>query len=174
MKDWLKFLLLGILSIVFGIFVLGAPVVASLAVTTVTGFLFLFMGGLQVVGGFSGEGLAEKIFGILMGLLMLFLGWSFVANPLEGTVSLALLVLILFAASGVVRLAFSWRMRSTPYFWPMLISGALSILLAGYIWTNFAAASVSILGIMLGIELLFNGWGLVVLGLFVRKIPQQE
>ena len=52
----------------------------------------------------------------------------------------------------------------------MLISGALSVLLAGYIWANFETASISILGIMLGIELLFNGWGLIVMGLFARRL----
>ena len=104
MKDWLKLVLLGVLSVVFGVFVLGAPVVASLAVTTMTGILFLIMGGLQVVGGFSGDGMGQKIFGILMGLIMIFLGWSFLANPLEGTISLALMVVILLAASGIVRL----------------------------------------------------------------------
>jgi len=171
MKDWVKFLALGILSMAFGVFVLGAPVVASFAVTTVTGVMLLVIGGLQVVGGFSGEGLFQKAFAILLGVVMVFLGWSFLANPLQGTISLALMVMILLAASGVLRLIFSWRMRATQFFWPMLISGAASVLLAGYIWANFATASVSILGIMLGIELLFNGFGLVLLALFVRSVP---
>lgn len=173
MKDWVKFLALGILSIAFGVFVLGAPVVASFAVTTVTGVLLLVIGGLQVVGGFSGEGFFQKAFAILMGVVMVILGWSFLANPLEGTISLALMVMILLGVSGIVRLIFSWRMRQTQFFWPMLISGAASVLLAAYIWMNFAAASVALLGIMLGVELLFNGFGLILLALFVRKLPPQ-
>ena len=171
MKDWMKFVVLGVLSIAFGVFVLGAPVVASLAVTSLTGILLLVIGGLQVVGGFSGEGFFNKAFAILLGLVMVFLGWSFLANPLEGTISLALMVMLLLAVSGVVRLILAWRMRQTSYFLPMLISGAASVFLAGYIWANFATASVSILGIMLGVELLFNGFGLFVLGLFMRKLP---
>lgn len=171
MKDWMKFVILGVLSVAFGVFVLGAPVVASLAVTSLTGILLLVIGGLQVVGGFSGEGFFNKAFAILLGIVMVFLGWSFLANPLEGTISLALMVMVLLAVSGVVRLILAWRMRQTSYFLPMLISGAASVFLAGYIWANFATASVSILGIMLGVELLFNGFGLFVLGLFMRKLP---
>ena len=49
MSDWVKWLLLGLLSIVFGIFVLGAPVVASIAVTVVTGVLLLISGALRRV-----------------------------------------------------------------------------------------------------------------------------
>ena len=56
----------------------------------------------------------------------------------------------------------------------MLISGALSILLAGYILANFARASVNLLGILLGIELLFNGAGLIVLAFFLRTHPEKD
>ena len=170
MKEWVKWLGLGILSVVFGLVVLGNTVAASLAVTTVTGILFLVSGGFEIYAGVTADGIAAKIFAVALGLLMAFLGLSFISNPLEGTISLALLVLILLAASGVVRILFAWRMRQTQFFWPMLLSGALSVLLAAYILANFATASVQILGILLGVELLFNGAGLIVLAFFLRTV----
>ncbi|MBB93217.1 MAG: hypothetical protein CML68_01230 [Rhodobacteraceae bacterium] len=172
MKEWVKWLILGILSVVFGVIVLGNTVAASLAVTTVTGILFLVSGGFQVAAGFSVEGTGHKVFTMALGALMVILGLSFITNPLEGTISLALLVLILLAASGIVRIIFAKRMKDTPFFWPMLISGALSVLLAAYILANFATAGPQLLGILLGIELIFNGAGLVVLAFFVRTIGQ--
>lgn len=170
MKEWLKLLLLGALSVAFGIFVLGNVVMATLAVTTLVGFLFLVSGGFQVVAGVTSQVGSARVFSIILGALMLFLGLSFLVNPLEGMISLTMLVLILLAASGIVRLVQAFRMKATPYFWPMLISGALSVLLAFYILSNFATASVSLLGIMMGIELLFNGAGMIVLAFFVRAI----
>ncbi|MEB8388857.1 DUF308 domain-containing protein [Rhodobacteraceae bacterium KMM 6894] len=170
MKEWLKLLLLGALSVAFGIFVLGNVAMASLAVTTLVGFLFLISGGFQVVAGFTGDAGSARAFSIIMGVLMAVLGLSFLVNPLEGMMSLTMLVLILLVASGVVRLVLAFRMQATPYFWPMLISGALSVLLAAYIMANFATASVSLLGIIMGIELLFNGAGLIVLAFFVRAV----
>jgi uncharacterized membrane protein HdeD (DUF308 family) len=174
MKDWLKWLLLGLLSVAFGIYVLGNTVVASIAVTAFVGVLFLISGAAQVVAGFSAESTWTKIMTIALGVLMGLLGTSFLVNPLEGVVSLSLLVVILLAASGVVRLIFAFRMKDTAYFWPMLISGALSVLLAGYILANFAAVSTQLLGILLGIELIFNGAGLVVLGFFVRAMGPKK
>ena len=170
MKEWLKWLILGVLSLVFGIIVLGNTVAASLAVTTVTGILFLVYGGFQIVGGLTAEGMGHKVFGAALGALMAILGLSFLANPLEGMISLALLVLILLAASGIVRIMFAWRMKETQFFWPMLISGALSVLLAAYILAKFAVAGPQLLGILLGIELIFNGAGLIVLAFFIRTI----
>lgn len=172
MKEWVKWLLLGLLSIVFGVFVLGAPVVASIAVTVITGVLLLISGGVQTVAGFTAEGTGNKVITVLMGLLMLFLGWSFLAHPLQGTISLAMLVLILFLVSGILRIAFSFQMRGTTYFWPTLISGVLTLILAGIIWSYAAAEPAwltQLIGILLGIELIFNGVGLVFLSLFLRN-----
>ncbi|QDY71261.1 HdeD family acid-resistance protein [Qingshengfaniella alkalisoli] len=174
MKDWVKWLIVGILSIVFGVFALSNAVAASLAVTAVTGGLFIAMGVVQIIAAFRETSTGSKLLALLLGALMLFLGISFLWNPLEGMISLTMLVTILIAASGITRLFLSWQMKDTQFFWPMLISGALSVLLAAYIFANFAAASVSLLGILLGVELLFNGAGLVVLALFIRTFKNRH
>ncbi len=172
MSDWVKWLLLGLLSIAFGVFVLGAPVVASVAVTVVTGVLLLIAGGLQIVGGFTVEGTGNKILSLIMGAVMLFLGWSFLGHPLQGTLTLATVVLILFMAGGIARIILSFQMKGTQFFWPTMISGILSIILAGIIWSYVGQepqALLSILGIFLGVEMLFNGFGLVFMAFFVRN-----
>lgn len=173
MRDWVKWLIIGVVSILFGAFVLGNTVAASLAVTTLTGFLFLITGVVQIFAGVGESRQGHKVLSIVMGVLAALIGFFFMANPLQGMISLATLVVILLVMGGVVRLVFAWQMRQTAYFWPMLISGALSILLAGYIVANFAEAAVSLLGILLGIELLFNGAGLIVLSLFLRSHGKQ-
>lgn len=169
MSDWLKLLLLGALSVVFGVIVLGAPVVASFAITTLAGFMLLIGGGVQVIGGFTVEGMGHKILAIIMGLIMVFLGWSFLKNPLEGILTLATVVMILFAAGGIARIILSFQMRGTQFFWPTLISGALSLVLAGYVFANASVGlALSLLGILLGIEMLFNGFGLIFAAFFVK------
>lgn len=173
MKEWMKWLVLGVLSLIFGMVVLGNAAVASLAVTSLTGVLLLLSGGFQIAGGFSAESTGSMVLSIAMGALLALLGLSFLFNPLEGMISLALLVLILLAAGGVLRLLFAWRMQDTRFFWPMLVSGVLSILLAAYIWVNFAVAGPQLLGLMLGVELLFNGAGLIILAFFMRTIGNQ-
>ena len=177
MSDWIKWLLLGLLSIAFGIFVLGAPIVASVAVTVVTGALLLISGALQVVSGFTVEGTGNKILSLIMGAVMLFLGWSFLDHPLQGTLTLATVMLILFMAGGIARVILSFQMKGTQFFWPTMISGILSIILAGIIWSYVGQepqALLSILGIFLGIEMLFNGFGLVFMAFFVKNAPKDE
>ncbi len=168
MKTWVKWLILGIVSVAFGIFVLANPVAASISVTVLAGIMFMMSGGIQLIAGFGEDGAWGKFLGIGLGVLMLLLGLSLIWHPLEGVISLTLLVAILFAASGIARVMTSFQMRETSFFWPMLLSGALSVLLAGYIFANFASVALSLLGLLLGIELLFNGAGLIALAFFLR------
>ncbi|MCR9089321.1 MAG: DUF308 domain-containing protein [Rhodobacteraceae bacterium] len=169
MKTWISWLLLGLLSLAFGIFVLAHPFAASIAVTTLAGILFLVSGVFQTVIGFQQVGAGAKLLGIALGLLMIFLGVSLTFHPLQGVLSLALLVTIIFAAGGILRLILAFRMKQSEFFWPMLLSGALSVLLAGFIAANFFEVAPQLLGILLGIELLFNGAGLIVLAFVIRK-----
>lgn len=173
MKIWVKWLILGVLSVVFGFVVLANPVAASLAVTTLAGIMFAASGVFQVIAGFGEEGAFGKILGIVLGILMLLLGGSLMFHPLEGVISLTMLVTIMFAASGIMRLVSSFQMKDTPFFWPMLLSGAFSVLLAAYIVANFFEVAPSLLGLLLGIELLFNGAGLIVLAFFLRAVKDK-
>lgn len=168
MKLWVKWLITGILSILFGVFVLANPVAASVAVTVVAGTLFILAGGIQIWAGAGAEETSSKVMGFGLGAMMLLLGISLVFKPLQGIISLATLATIFIGLNGILRIVTSWQMRQTPLFWPMLISGAVSILLAGYILANFADIAPQLLGILLGVELLFNGTGLIVLAVFLR------
>jgi uncharacterized membrane protein HdeD (DUF308 family) len=168
MALWTRWLILGIVSVVFGLFALGSAVAASVAVTLVTGLLLAVAGGVQVWVALGETG-GHRIWSLILGVLLSLLGLSFMVNPLDGTVSLAILVTMFLVAGGVVRLVIAWAMRTTRFFWPMLLSGALTVLLAGYILANFAAVSLALMGILLGVELLFNGAGLIVLALFMKS-----
>lgn len=172
MKESTKWILLGVLTVIFGVIVLGNTVVASVAVTVMAGVMLLIGGGLNVIGGFSVEGMGGKIFAWVIGAVMVLLGWSLLAHPLEGVISLAMAVLILLIIGGLARIFMSFRMSGTAFFWPMLISGALSLVLAWIIWSNAAAEPASLfslLGLLLGIEMLFDGIGLIFMGLFAKS-----
>ncbi|MCB1388829.1 MAG: DUF308 domain-containing protein [Rhodobacteraceae bacterium] len=167
MSEWVKWLLLGLLSVVFGVIVLGAPIVASMAITTLTGFLLIISGVLQFIAAFSAEGTGNRFLGWIMGLILAFLGWSFLAHPLAGIVTLATVVLILLAAGGLVRIILAFQMRGTQFFWPTLFSGIVSLGLAIYVWST-PGATVAILGILLGVEMLVNGFGLIFLSMHIK------
>lgn len=172
MKDSTKWILLGVLTVIFGVIILGNTAIASVAVAVMTGAMLLIGGILNIVGGFTIEGTGSKIFAWIIGALMVLLGWSLLAHPLEGVISLSMAVLILLVAGGLTRIFVSFRMSGTAFFWPMIVSGVLSLVLAWVIWANATAEPATLfnlLGLLLGIEMLFNGVGLIFMGLFTRS-----
>lgn len=176
MKDSTKWVLMGVLVVLLGVVVLGNTVVASVAVAVMAGVMLLVGGGLQIAGGFSVEETWGKIFAWVMGLLMIFLGWSLLAHPLQGVISLTLALLILLVAGGLTRIIVSFRMSGTGFFWPMLLSGGLSLLLAYVIWINAQSEPdtlFGLLGLLLGIEMVLDGFGLIFLGLFARRAEKE-
>lgn len=162
-------ILLGVILIIGGVLALANPFAASLAVTTLVGMFFVFGGVLQLWVAFADAGVPHRIWTGFVGLLALLAGISLISNPLAGVISLTLLVGLVFLITGAARLAMSWRLRETPLFWFLLLSGAASVLIGFLVVTDIGAAATSLLGLLLGIELLADGIGLAALGVVARR-----
>jgi membrane protein HdeD len=164
------FILIGALLLVGGILALANPFAASLAVTTIVGVVFLIGGAAQLWLAVSQPDDPRRLWHGFVGLVALLAGVSLLANPLGGLISLTLLLAILFLVTGLARLAFAFGNRDTPFFWMLLISGAASVLIALMVFGNFADAAVSLLGLLLGIQIIAEGVALIALGLAARKL----
>ena len=171
MKISTKYFWLGLLIIALGVVVLFNAVTASAAVVTVTGIFLLLGGALQIAVGFTAEGLGNRVLTWCLGGLTVFLGWSFMANPLAGMISLSTLLLILLAASGIVQILFAFRVRGTRFFWPLLLAGSVSVVLA-IILLSSPGATLVLLGTLLGIQMLSSGASLLMLGMFFKETRQ--
>ncbi len=171
MKISTKYFWLGVLIVALGVVVLFNAVIASVAIVTVTGMFLLLGGALQIALGFWTEGLGHRILTWCLGALTAFLGWSFMANPLAGIISLSTLLLILLAASGIVQILFAFRVRGTRFFWPLLFAGAVSVVLA-IILLSSSGATLVLLGTLLGIQMLSSGASLIMMGVFFKETSQ--
>lgn len=109
---WIWSLLTGIVGILAGIFVVGHPLLAALAVPTaiviVLGALGLIMGAIEIAGGFVGGGIGSFILGVthaLVGLLLL-------GSPIAADLAAPLAFGMLFLVQGVVLTVFAFRARA--------------------------------------------------------------
>lgn len=169
MQNWILWVIVGILSVVAGIFALANPMAATLTAEQLAGWMFLFIGILQVISAFRAEGFGAKIWAALLGAVGVVLGVMLLGNPLQGVVALTVVVATLFLGLGIAKILASYSLRNTPFFWAVLISGALSVVLAIMIFGNFPASVVATLGILLAIELLSNGIATIALALGSRR-----
>lgn len=162
-KSWIWMAVLAVISLIGGVLALFNPFAATLAATMMAGWVFALLGIVQIFQAFQVQGWGGFIWALLFGLLSLIVGGSLIFNPLAGMISLTLLVAVLFIATGVVKILYSFSLRPVTGWGWVLFSGLVSLVLGVMILADFPASAASILGILLGVELISNG----VLFLFV-------
>lgn len=169
-KSWVWMAVLAIISLAGGILALLNPFAATLAATLMAGWAFALVGILQIIQSFQIQGWGGFIWSLLFGILTLVVGGSLIFNPFAGMVSLTLLVAVLFLATGVVKVLYSFSLRPITGWGWVLLSGIVSVVLGVMILTEFPWSVTSILGILLGIELISNGVLFLFVALGLRKL----
>jgi uncharacterized membrane protein HdeD (DUF308 family) len=169
-SSWGWVALLAVISIVGGLLALFNPFAATLAATLMAGWTFVILGVVQIIESFQLRGWGGFLWALLFGVLTLLVGISLVANPLAGMVSLTILVAALFIITGVTKVMYGFSLRPISGWGWVLASGVLSLLIAVMIFSNFPWAAASVLGILLGVELLSNGVLFLLVALGVRKL----
>jgi uncharacterized membrane protein HdeD (DUF308 family) len=161
----------GILSIILGVVALGLIVSATIASVLVVGIFMIITGGTEIVLGFSARSWGRFFLWIAAGLLYLVAGAFVVSRPLVAAAFFTLLLGVGFLALGVVRLWVAFEMPSGYRTLPM-ISGLVSALLGILIIAAWPANSLFVLGMLLGIDLIFYGFGWLGFGFALRRISR--
>ena len=172
MKSWVLWMIVGLISLLGGFFALLNPLAATITAQQLVGWIAILTGLVQAVAIFRSEGWTSRLFAVVMTVLFLFLGWTILANPLAAILSLTLMIAIIFLSSGAFKAAFSFSLRGTAFFWPVLISGIASVVLGIMVLSNFPQSAAVMLGILLAIELISNGVSMIAFALFAKDLPE--
>jgi uncharacterized membrane protein YccF (DUF307 family)/uncharacterized membrane protein HdeD (DUF308 family) len=175
-KHWVLFLVEGIVLVILGVIAILVPPIATLALTTLVGWLFLISGIVGLVTTFWARhapgfwwSLISAIIGILVGLALL-------ASPVVGALSLTLVLIAFFIIEGVASIMYAvdHRRQLTGSWGWMLISGIIDIILAGIILAGLPETAVWALGLLVGINMLFGGGALIAMALAARTGERQS
>ncbi len=124
----------------------------------------VLLGALLVVGG-----IAKIVYAIwlrrwtgfiptlLVGILYGVVGTYTLLHPAASAIALTLLIAILFLISGVFRVVSSLMLQFQNWGW-VLFSGLISICLGGMILAEWPQSGLWVLGLFVGIDLIFAGW----------------
>jgi uncharacterized membrane protein HdeD (DUF308 family) len=168
MRHWFLLLVAGIVAVLGGVIALLNPVAATITATTIVAWLFLFMGSLQVIAAFGTMGMWTRIWTAALGALAIVIGGWILTNPIAGTLVLTWTIGVLFLVEGIVKLVLAFVARQSPYFWAMLLSGAVSVVLGGMILGRFPETALTIPGILMAVDLISTGVALVALALHLK------
>jgi uncharacterized membrane protein HdeD (DUF308 family) len=165
---WLLLLILGIGLVVVGTLAIISSFVATLATIAVFGTL-LFVGAvLQIVNAVTCRNWRGFILYLLGGILYAVVGLIMMNHPLAAAAGLTLMLAAVFMVGGTIRLVVAAVDRF--YGWPwVMIDGFISLLLGIFIWRHFPEDAMWIIGLFVGVNLIFSGWSWIILAIGIRS-----
>jgi len=168
---WKAFLFEGILLAVLGLAAIILPPLASLAVTIFLGWMFLISGIAGLALTFWARGLPGFWWSLLSAVLAIGAGIILLAEPVQGTATLTIVVGVYFLAEGVATILYALEHRrelSERWSW-LLVAGLVDIVIAGLIITGWPDSAMWAIGLLVGINLLFGGVSLIGMALAARN-----
>jgi len=170
-RGW--FLGLGIVLVVFGTIALGCTLTMTKLSVAVFGWLMIFAGATQALHAFWKErGWGGFFIDALMGILYLVVGFMVVGNPMATAVTLTLLIGMFLMFDGLFRIFTAIAIRYPNWGW-LLLNGVVSLVLGLMIWRQWPLSGLWVIGLFVGIQMILNGWSLVMLSLAVKNLPEE-
>jgi len=163
------YLVQGVLLAVAGVFAIFYPFVSSVAAIVLLGWLLIISGVVQAIGLIGARHVPHFWLQLISVALALLIGFLFLRDPAQGVVTMALLLIVFFMIEGMSKIVFALTIRPFPNWGWLLASGAVGVALSIYLLTNLAAASPFLIGLLLGIQLIFTGGALALLAWAVRR-----
>ena len=106
---------------------------------------------------------------LLLGALYFIVGIMLISHPVEGSYSLTLLLGVFYMLVGVTRIIYSISTRLGRWQWSFF-NGLLSLVLGILITTHLPTAGLFVIGLFIGIDLIFSGWTYISAALFAKKL----
>lgn len=170
-EHWKAFLFEGILLVILGLAAMIVPPLASLAVTIFLGWMFLISGIAGLALTYWARQMPGFWWSLISAALALVAGIVLLARPMQGTLTLTIVVGAYFLAEGVATIMYALEHRrelSQRWSW-MLFSGLLDILIAAMIIAGLPGSAEWAIGLLVGINLLFGGASLIGMALAARN-----
>ena len=170
-EHWKAFLIEGIVLAILGLAAIIVPQLASLAVTIYLGWMFLVMGILGLVMTFWARGMPGFWWSLISAILAIAAGVILLARPIQGVLTLTIVLGVFFLAEGVATIMYALEHRrelSGRWSW-LVVSGAVDIIISGLIITGLPSSAEWAIGILVGINLLFGGATLIGMAMAARN-----
>ena len=170
-EQWKAFLFEGILLAILGLGAIIVPQLASLAITIFLGWIFLIAGIGGLIITFWARQMPGFWWSLISAALAVLAGLILLARPVQGVLTLTIVVGAYFLAEGVATIMYALEHRrelSGRWSW-LLVAGLMDILISFIIIAGLPGSAEWALGLLVGINLLFGGATLIGMALAARN-----
>src|SRR5262245_32110143 len=173
--SWWWLLLLGILLVVCGTAALVFPaltIMTSFAAVVVLGVALMVAGLATIIASFWAGKWSGLLVQLLIGILYVVAGFCIADSPGRSAELLTLFLASLFIVAGAFRAVAALVIRFPHWGWTLL-NGIVTLLCGFIIYRHFPEASLWVIGVLVGLDMLFQGWMWIMLSVAVRNIPEE-
>lgn len=160
---------IGIATMAFGIGAIALPFMATLAIELLVGIALVVAGGMQITHGLSAQLSKETVFRIFAGAAYGAVGLFLTLFPVQGAMTLTILLAMLFVLVGTVKIALALHMHPLAGWGWLLFNGVVATVLGVLIWAHLPSAAAWAIGLLVGIDLLLSGWIIVLSAKAMRE-----
>jgi uncharacterized membrane protein HdeD (DUF308 family) len=170
-EHWKAFLFEGILLSIIGLAAMIVPPLASLAITIFLGWMFLVSGIAGLFATYWARNMPGFWWSLISAALAVLAGGILLARPMQGVLTLTIVIGAYFLAEGVATIMYALEHRkelSGRWSW-LLIAGLMDIVIAFFIIAGLPGSAEWAIGLLVGINLLFGGATLIGMALAARN-----
>ena len=149
---------LGALLIILGICAMIVPFTATMAVIFLIGWLLIIAAVEQAIYAFRSGDQGGVLLKILLAVLYGVVGTMVLRRPVSGAMAATAIIATLLIIDGVMEIALGFQLgrRSRRTGW-LFAGGVLSLLMGIIIWRAFPLSATWVIGLFVGIRLIFKG-----------------
>jgi uncharacterized membrane protein HdeD (DUF308 family) len=172
-EHWGLFLAEGIILSLLGLAAIIVPPLAGLVTTIFLGWLFLIAGIVGLIATMRARQAPGFGWALLSALVALIAGLVLLWNPLQGLITLTYVLTAFFIIDGIllVVLAISHRREFSGKWQWMMVNGVIDLVLAAIVISGMPGSLVWVLGLLVGIDMIFGGATLIAMALDARQRP---
>lgn len=167
---WGWVLAIGVLTLLAGIAMLGAPVFTTVAAAIFAGWVLFILGVAGIVIGVRSRRSTGRVWDIGMGVLSVIGGLYMLFFPLSGALTLTLGVAIWLAVRGVLWIAAAIRGGTGGYRALVGLTGVIDLVLAVLLFVGFPYPALGFIGIAIGVSLIFGGVSTIIAAMALRRM----
>jgi uncharacterized membrane protein HdeD (DUF308 family) len=167
-QKWGWFVGLGIILVICGVLILGDTIAATIVSVLFIGAALIIGGAFQVFHALSNKEWGGFLFGLICGFLYILGGLLIFKEPLHGSFIITVLLAVALIFGGTLRALISFGHRELAGWWFLALGGVISVVLGVMIYASLPFSSLWVLGMLVGIEMVIQGFAWLQMGLVLR------
>jgi uncharacterized membrane protein HdeD (DUF308 family) len=170
-RNWGWYLALGLAQIIIGALAIAASAITTFVSVLIFGWLLVIGGLLSVIHAFWRQRWGGFFVDLIVGLLYALAGLIMVSGPLPAAITLTWLIAVFLVVVGIFRIVVALTGNFTHRGW-LLLNGVITLVLGVLIWREWPLSGLWVIGLFIGIDMVFYGWSLVMLSMAAKSLPR--